>query len=191
MSTTSSVKKFLGLGRKAAASTETEEEKKKREEEEAKKGKKAKTSDDDEDEDEDEDEDDEDEDEDEGDDEDGRKAIRQRNALRAAGHRRGVAAEQSRLATIFNDLDPGKVEMALHLALGPATAAAPAELIRAQLDKMPAAAGARTPFAGAMDQIARSLEQPGFGADRSAGGKPSLSGRMAETLKSMGRTSAS
>lgn len=127
----------------------------------------------------DDDEEDEDDEEETGSEEE-RQAIRRRNALRAAGHRRGQAAERARLAATFNDLDPGRVELALHLALNTDL---PAEQLRGAVDKAPAPA-ARTAFAAAMDQVSR-RDQPGFGA---AGGAPklTLSGRMAELLKTRG-----
>lgn len=137
----------------------------------------ATTSDDDE-----EDEDEEDDEEDDEGSEDDRKAVRTRNALRAAGHRRGIAAERGRIAAAFNALDPGKVEMALHLALNTDLSA---DQLRAAIDKSPsAAAGKRTPFAAAM-AAATPAAQPAFGAD-GRGAKPTLTGNMAALLKDRG-----
>jgi hypothetical protein len=174
MSRVSRTLTFIGLGKPAAAE-ETEEEKKKRLAKEA-----AERGDEDEDEDdEDEDDDEDDEDETKAESDDARKAVRQRNALRAAGHRRGVAAERARLAAITNDLAPGKVEMALHLAINTSQSAAEA---RATLDKMPAAAAAATPFMATMDRINDLVPQPGPGGSADAKG-PSLSANMAKLLK--------
>ncbi len=177
MSTVSRTIAFLGLGKPAGKKEETEEEKKSRL---AKEVKDREDDDDDEDEDEDDDEDDEDETKAEGD--DAKKAVRQRNALRAAGHRRGYAAANTRFAAIFNGLEPGKVEMALHMALSPATGKAPAEQIRALVDKSPSASTSNQPFMATMDKINDLVPQPGPDGGREAQG-PTLSGSMAKLLK--------
>ena len=133
-----------------------------------------------------EEEDEEDEDEEDEEDEKAKKAVRVRNALRAAGHRRGIAAERSRLATIFNGLDPDKAAMAVTLALEPKTADVPADQIRALVDAAPApqaAAGDRSAFGKVMDRISAVVPGPGFGGGDTQGKGPSLSGQMAKMLK--------
>src|SRR6266851_3531252 len=133
----------------------------------------------------DEDEDEEDEDEEDEEDEKAKKAVRVRNALRAAGHRRGIAAERGRLATIMNGLDPDKAEMAVTLALDPKTADVPADQIRALVDAAPApkASSDRSAFGKVMDRISAVVPGPSFGGGDTQGKGPSLSGQMAKMLK--------
>ena len=121
------------------------------------------------------DEDEEEEDEEEEGDEDNRKAVRQRNALRAAGHRRGAAAERARVASIMNGVDPAQAELALSLALNSDMSA---EQVSKTLKAAPAAAAGRTPFAATMDRITAALPAPGFGAGASSAKPP----RMAEVI---------
>jgi hypothetical protein len=131
------------------------------------------------------DEDDEPEDEDDDDDETDetkRKskaaAARARNALRRAGHRRGVKAERARLAAVMNGLEPGKVELALHLALNTNL---PVDQIAATLKAAPA--GKSGGLAAAMARVEGSTK-PGFaGAGGSKG--PTLSSLMAATVEKM------
>ncbi len=163
---------FLGFGGKTKAETETEDEKAARLAAE----KKAKQKEDGDDADEDDEEDD-----DEKDDADAKAAKASRNALRAAGHRRGAAAERLRIGAILNGVDPAKAELALHFALN--TDMSP-DAAKASLAKAPAGAS-RTPFADAM------ARQPGAdvpaGAERAPAGKGvSLSGRMAADLTKRG-----
>lgn len=155
-----------------------------------KNGKKAKpgeggdTADDDDDDEEDE----EDEDEDDAENDDDRKAVHRRNALRAAGHRRGVAAEQSRLAVIFNGLDPDRAASAVTVALDPNMAHLSGAQARAFVENLPVTAsapagGPRAPFAQVMDRIAeRSVSVPSAPSNGDRGGHagPTLSQRMAE-----------
>jgi hypothetical protein len=181
-----SLTKFLGLGprktaaERAAAAKAADDETRK-----TKKRGKGETDSDDERED-DEEEDEDDEDEEDGKEEDGRKAVRVRNALRAAGHRRGVAAERGRLATIFNGLDPEKAAMGVQLALDDRTAALPGDQVRAMLDATAAPAPAdRTAFGQVMDRVAAILPGPTFAAGENGGGgkQPTLASQMAKMLK--------
>lgn len=163
---------FLGFGKRSTKKAETDEEKKKREADEAK-AKKAET-----------DEDCEDEDEAKADGEDAKAAVRLRNALRAAGHRRGVAATLERFAVIFTDLDPDKAAMGVSLALGEKTMALPGDQVRALLDAAPApSAEGVTPFEKVMGRISETLPGPSFsdGPDATKKG-PTLAGQMAKTL---------
>jgi hypothetical protein len=158
---------FLGFGGKSKAENDQESE------ETARKNKARQNQDGD-------DADEDDDDEDEGDD-DAKATARSNNRLRAAGERRGIAAERVRIGAILNGTDPAKAELALHFALN--TDMTPAEA-KASLDKAPAGAS-RTPFADAM------ARQPGRdlppGGDRAPGAKgPTLADRMSADLKKRG-----
>lgn len=167
---------FLGLGKKKSEKAEeTEDERAAREKTEKDAAAAAEASAADE---EDEDEEDEDEDGAEGDD---RKAIRTRNALRGAGHRRGVTAERVRIGAIMNGVEPARADMALHLALNTDLPAAQA---RAAVDKAPKGGGSRTPFATAMEHFKPPV---GAGGGERQGAPPTLASRMAETLKAQTR----
>ncbi len=167
---------FLGFGKKPKAKAgeegETEEEREAREQAEREASTQAKSADDDDDEDADED----DEDEDKVEAADDKKAVRKRNGLRAAGHRRGVSAERARLATIMNGVTPAQAEMALHLALNTDL---PADQARAAVDKSPQATGGSS-FTRAMEQ-----HRPPVGAGGGGGppAKTSLADRMRTALK--------
>jgi len=122
--------------------------------------------------------DEQDEDEARAEGDDARKAVRQRNALRGAGHRRGAAAERERIAGIMSGLDPARAEMALHLALNSEMAA---DKIKAFLDKAPAGSPAASAFERMMTRFHTEQPLPGAGGGDTARG-PSLAGRMAELI---------
>jgi hypothetical protein len=171
--------RFLGLGPRRSAAEQRELAR--AGDDEARRNKKTRDSSDDEQTDEERQEDEEDDDEDS---EDEREAKRRRNALRAAGHRRGVAAEQSRMATIFNGLDPDRCAVAVQLALDARTAGLPGEQIRALAEAAPLQPTERTAFGKIMDRVAAAVPGPGFsGSDDKK--PPSLSGQMAEMVKGL------
>lgn len=123
------------------------------------------------------DEEEEDDEEEEGSEEERREA-RTRNALRAAGHRRGVAAERDRIASAMNGIPPEKAELALHLALNSDMSA---DQIRAATAKG-ASASRASAFAAAMTQ-----HRPPIGAGgESTPQKETAASRMQGMLRRQG-----
>jgi hypothetical protein len=165
---------FLGFGGKKKAGEEGETDEEREAREQAEREKTAKAADDGDDG---EDPDEEDEDEAKAESDEEKKAVRQRNALRAAGHRRGVSAAHVRVAAIVNGVAPAQAEMAMHLALNTDLTA---DQARATIAKAPKAGGGSS-FARAMEHY-----KPAVGAGGGRDGKsPSLASRMAESLKGL------
>lgn len=173
---------FLGLGKKTPEAAAEIDKVNRAASSGAAAGAAAASPSDDDDEDEDEEDEDDGYDEDEDGDDDNRKAARGRNRLRAAGRRRGAVLERERLAAVMNDLDPSKVEMALHLLISTDLAAAK---IRGTLDKAPKGK-ATGGFTAVMDQISAETRTPSFGGGDRGARKPSLSDRMSADLKRRG-----
>lgn len=158
---------FLGFGKKKAETTEESEEDRKARE--AREREAAEASDEDDDDEVAED----DEDEAKAETDDDKQAVRGRNALRAAGHRRGASAERGRIASALNGVDPAKAELALHLSLNSDMTP---EQIKATVAKAPAGQKASA-FSRAMEH-----HRPSVGAGPSGGKAPTLAERMKAAL---------
>lgn len=109
--------------------------------------------------------DEEDEDEEDGDTDEERRAKRARNALRGAGHRRGVHAERERIFAIVNGVGAERVTSALQVAFNTNMAAAAAIAMVKTLPPDAGAQGGKIGLAGAMSTRRQSVLGPAGGGD--------------------------
>lgn len=117
-------------------------------------------------------------DEEEEDEEEDRQEGDDREAALAAARAEAVAAERTRIGAILSGVAPAQAELAVHLALNTDMTAEQASAALAKAGK----GGGRTAFADAMARVS-ATPTPAFGGGGKDGSKPSLAGRMAETLK--------